>query len=71
MKIYEVSGWDSGGGTTYYEPTKKAAHARVRAMKADGPWDSIEVSPMEIKPTREGICRAMQSVIRFTCANEH
>ncbi|MCA1452160.1 hypothetical protein I6F35_02885 [Bradyrhizobium sp. BRP22] len=64
MKLYEVSGDDSGGPTTYYEPTKKAAIARKREMlrEADD-WDEINIKPMEISPRR---CNTSS-----TCANEH
>jgi hypothetical protein len=72
MKIYEVTGYDSGGPTTYYEPTKRAAELRKRAMKQEADdWDEIEIKPMIVEPTRVGIAKALQYVIHLTCANEH
>jgi hypothetical protein len=75
MKIYEVTGYDSGGPTTYYEPTLRAAEYRKREMKKQAtkhdPWDAIEIKPVTVMPTRVGIARAMQYVINMTCANEH
>ena len=75
MRIYEVTGYDSGGPTTFYVPTKKAALLRVAEMKSEAtdasPWDSIEIKPMDVQPTRAGIAKALQYVIHLTCANEH
>ncbi len=74
MKIYEVTGFDKGANRyTYFEPTRDAAQARKRAMRAEQECSpsSIKIEPIEVVATKEGIAKALQRAIDGFCVNEH
>lgn len=75
MKIYLITAHDNGFAYEFL-PTKRAADKRAaeirRAFKEEEyAIATVEVAAVDLKPTREGICGALNDFISSTCMNEH
>jgi hypothetical protein len=75
MKIYRVVCYDNAHSFYHFGSRKEAdAFARqTRLDYKDSEFDNatIEVETVEVRPTRAGIADALQTLVDYTCMNEH
>lgn len=71
MKIFRVVVYD-GAFAYYHFGSKREASENVRQFKKDfrGEDVSIEIEPLEVTPTRDGIAKVLQDLVHYTCMNE-
>lgn len=74
MKIWQVTENDNQMRFYWFATKKQAdAHASQYRKEMIEKGDTTlfaEVEPLNVKPTREGIARALNNVISMTCFNE-